>query len=165
MRRTALSGFSRTSAAAGLAAIVAACGTAGSSRTVTHSRPAAPAATLIVNPSMGAPTTVFELHFTAPATSAVASGQRQGFQLGLSGPQKSSCVGSRSVPVPTVAQGVRVNVPLDPANLGGRWCAGTYSARLLEVRTPVCSPGMMCPQFVRVVGTIGRVSFRVVSSA
>jgi hypothetical protein len=165
MKRTALSGFFRTSAAVGLAATVAACGTAGSSRTVTRSRPAARAATLTVNPSMGAPTTVFELHFTAPASAVVTGGQRQGFQLGLSGPQKSSCLGSRSVAVPSVAQGVRVSVPLDPAKLGGRWCAGTYSARLLEVQTPVCSPGMMCPQFVRVVGTIGRVSFRVVSAA
>ncbi len=169
MRRTALSGLAHMSTAAALAIALAACGTASSTPTVTSTSTGAhragPAASLSVRPSRGTPATVFELRFTAPASSAVSGGVRRGFQLGLAGPAKSGCVSSRSVPVPPVARGQTTSIPLDPAKLGGRWCVGTYTARMLEVQTPVCAAGTVCPQFIRVVGTVGRVAFRVTGAA
>jgi hypothetical protein len=165
MRRSALSGLMPVLAAAAATALVSACGTAGSSSTATRTRPAAPTAALTVSPPTGAPTTAFEVRFTAPAQAGVSSGSRRSFELGVRGPQKAGCVGATSVSVPTAAAGAPVALVLDPAKLGGRWCAGTYQARVDEVQRPVCSPGMMCPQFVRVIGTVGRTSFRVVSAA
>lgn len=165
MRPTALSGLIRMSTAIGLASVLVACGTTGSTPTSTHARPAAHAAALTVAPSLGTPTTVFVLRFTAPASTSVSGGARRGFQLGLTGSHNPGCVSTASVPVPAVSRGQTANIPLDPAKLGGRWCAGTYSARMLEVQMPACAPGTMCPQFVRVVGTVGRVSFRVLGAA
>jgi hypothetical protein len=165
MRRTALSGLTRTAAAAALTVLVGACGTAGTSRTTTRTHPASPAAGLSVMPSTGAPTTVFKLQFVVPSGAEAGSGSRTSFELGVSGPQQSGCLAARSVAVPAGAPGTTVHIALDPAQLGGRWCAGTFHARVDEVQRPVCAPGMMCPQFLRVIGTVGRTTFRVVSVA
>jgi hypothetical protein len=164
MRRSALSGLFRTVAAAALAALAGACGTAGTPGTAPRTHPAAPGAALTVSPSAGPPRTVFELRFTAPARAGVSSGSRRSFELGVRGPQRAGCVAGSSISVPAAAAGAPVDVALDPAKLGGRWCPGTYAARVDEVQRPACSPGMMCPQFVRVVGTVGRTTFRVVSA-
>ena len=59
--------------------------------------------------------------------------------------------------------GREVSVTLDPARLGGLWCQGDYTARVLELQTPVCTPGEMCPQFIRVVGVVASGSFRVIA--
>jgi hypothetical protein len=164
MTRFALSSLWRTSVAIGLASSLAACGTAASTRTSTR-RSAAPAQPLTVSPSTGTPTTVFGLHFTLPAAPGVSAGSRRSFELAVSGPRRPDCLGARAVTVPSAGAGTTVEIPLDPAKLGGRWCAGSYEARVNEVQRPACSPGMMCPEFLRVVGTVGRVSFRVVSAA
>jgi hypothetical protein len=164
MTRPALSSLWRTSVAIGLGALLAACGTAASTRT-SSGRPATPAQRLTVSPSTGTPTTVFSLHFTVPAASGVSAGSLRSFELAVTGPRRADCVGARAVPVPSAGAGTTVEIPLDPAKLGGRWCAGSYEAQVNEVQRPACSPGMMCPQFLRVVGTVGRVSFRVVSAA
>ena len=50
---------------------------------------------------------------------------------------------------------------LDPAKVGGRWCRGEFTARVTEVQTPVCSANALCPQYVRVVATVARGTFRV----
>lgn len=160
-----LSRLMRMVAAAGVTALVGACGTAGTSSTVSHSHPGAARAALTVSPSAGAPTTVFELRFTAPSGARVSSGSGRSFELGVSGPQKAGCLAARSVAVPTAAPGVAVDIALDPAKLGGRWCAGSFTVRVDEVQRPVCLPGMMCPQFLRVIRTVGRTSFRVVAVA
>jgi hypothetical protein len=36
---------------------------------------------------------------------------------------------------------------------------------VVEVQGPVCNAGTMCPQYLRVVGTVGETTFRVSSSA
>jgi hypothetical protein len=69
------------------------------------------------------------------------------------------------VAVPVTGPGGSVDIPLDPAKLGGRWCPGTFAVRVDEVQRPACSPGMMCPQFIRVIGIVGRTSFRVIAAA
>lgn len=52
-------------------------------------------------------------------------------------------------------------VVLGLAQLGGRWCPGLFSARVEELARPVCLPGQMCPQFVRLVAVLGPVAFRI----
>ncbi len=63
--------------------------------------------------------------------------------------------------VGAATKGLPVSVALDPARLGGAWCAGVHTARVIEIETPVCNPGTMCPQYVRVIGTVGVARFTV----
>jgi hypothetical protein len=165
MRRTPRSGLIRLAVAAGLALLLGACGTTGTSTSGTLTHLAARSPALTVTPATGAPTTVFEVRFTAPASTGTSGGSRRGFQLGVSGPQHPGCVGASSVALPSATRGASVYVGLDPAQLGGRWCPGTYLARVDELQGPACSPGMVCPQFVRVVAIVGRVRFRVAASS
>ena len=65
----------------------------------------------------------------------------------------------RSVPINAAVKGRPVIVALDPAHLGGRWCTGTHTARVLELQRPRCAAGIMCPQFVRVIAVIGTATF------
>jgi hypothetical protein len=168
MQRAARSGLRHTILAAGAAVLLGACGTASTGSTSAGPRPGRPPQRpqrLTVSPTLGAPTTAFVLHFIVPALTGVSAGSRRTFELGVSGPQRAGCIASRSVGVPSGNPGARVDVTLDPAKLGGRWCAGAFVARIDELQQPACSPGMMCPQFVRVIGTVGRVRFRVVAAA
>ena len=48
-----------------------------------------------------------------------------------------------------------------PAQLGGPWCPGSYTARVEVIARPVCAQGMMCPQFIRVVAVLGPAVFRI----
>jgi hypothetical protein len=165
MKRTLRSGLIRVAVAPGLALLLGACGTTGTSTSATRTHLAARPPALSVTPDTGAPTTVFELRFTAPASTGTSGGSRRGFQLGVSGPRRPGCVGASSEALPSATRGASVDVGLDPAKLGGRWCPGTYFVRVDEFQAPACSPGMMCPQFVRVVGIVGRAQFRVVAAA
>ena len=116
---------------------------------------------LTVSPVIGDAATTFAFDFRAPDASGSNGGTRLGYTLGIVGPSGSGCVGSRSAQVPDVSKGAEVSVTVGPTELGDPWCPGTYNARVSEFATPVCAPGTMCPQFIRVVGTVGRTSFRV----
>ncbi|MGO9821576.1 MAG: hypothetical protein ACLPTJ_13115 [Solirubrobacteraceae bacterium] len=154
MRRTWLA------AAVSLVAVsLAACGQASTSSTSARSTPAATG--LSVTPASGGRTSVFTLRFVAPASTGVDGHSTISYTLGITGPSGGRCAGSRSVPVPLAAKGERVAVALGPATLGGNWCVGTYRARVVELQRPVCAPGAVCPQYIRVVAVIGNVTFRV----
>ena len=112
-----------------------------------------------VTPSSGPPTTVFSVRFVAPASSSTGAGARIGYTLGLTGSGGGGCVAVRSVPINAAVKGRPVIVALDPAHLGGRWCTGTHTARVLELQRPRCAAGIMCPQFVRVIALIGTATF------
>lgn len=116
---------------------------------------------LDVTPLSGGPNTTFSMRFTAPASSGVTGRSRLGYTLGLAAPAGTACIGARSVQVPAAIKDEPVSVTLDPSRLGGRWCPGTYGARVVELVTPACSVRTMCPQFVRVVGTVATGTFRV----
>ncbi len=168
MRRNALAALVPVGIAAVLAISLASCGqasTSSSSAGASSSTNAGPPAReLTVTPSTGGPTTTFSLRFIAPASSAVGSASKIGYTLGLAAPSGSACVASRSIQIPAATKGDPVSVALDPTRLGGTWCQGTYKARVLELQTPVCPPGAMCPQFVRVIETVGTARFMVVGS-
>jgi hypothetical protein len=116
---------------------------------------------LTVTPSSGGPTTVFSARFTAPASSSTGRGARIGYTLGLTGSGAGHCIAVRSVPITTAVKRRPVLVTLDPARLGGRWCPGAHTARVLELQRPRCAAGIMCPQFVRVIAVIGTATFEV----
>ncbi len=151
---------------------LAACGTARTGSTGAPGRTAGTGTTggssttagvggLAVSPQRGGPHTTFTLAFTAPATAEPVGGARIGYTVAVTGGVTGSCVGTRSMAVSEAIKGVPVAVGLDPAKLGGAWCAGVHAARVIEIETPICNPGTMCPQFVRVVGTVGVARFRV----
>ncbi len=117
---------------------------------------------LIVTPGAGAPATVFAFRFRAPASSgAVGATTRVSYLLSVLGPSRSGCLAARSSPVPDVAKDSDVSIALDPAKLGGSWCLGSFQAQVSELQKPVCPPGTMCPQFVRLIGVVARTRFRV----
>ena len=98
---------------------------------------------------------MFTVRFTAPDTTGTSGKTDLAYDLALSGPTQAGCLAARSVAVPAATKGSPVTVTLDPAKLGGQWCAGTYTAKVTEIQRPVCLPGAMCPQYIRVVATVG----------
>jgi hypothetical protein len=168
MTRRALAALILLGLAAVPAVSLAGCATkSAQSGQTTTSRPGDGAARpLSVSPSAGGPTTTFSLRFTAPASAGVTGNSRLGYTLSLIGPrQVGRCIGVRSEPVPAATKGVPLPITLDPAHLGGSWCTGAYTARVVELVGPACAPGTVCPQFVRVVGTVGTATFRVQASS
>lgn len=166
MRRNALAALILLGIAAVPAISLAGCATE-SARTgrrassTSSSDQGSPKGALSIDPSAGSPRTTFSLRFTAPASSGVTGTFRLGYTLSVTGPGDPGCIGARSLQVASAIKDVPLPISLDPIRLGGTWCPGTYTARVVEVVSPVCTAGMMCPQFVRVVGTVATVKFRV----
>jgi hypothetical protein len=119
-------------------------------------------APLAVSPASGDPRTVFSFTFKAPAATGRQGQIRLGYTLSVAGPSRPGCLSARSATAAQATQGGQVTVALDPSKLGGTWCPGTYTARVTEIQTPVCSPGEMCPQYIRVVATVATTRFSVV---
>ena len=152
---------SATSSSAGAGASTS----AGKTGATTSSGSTGGVSALTVAPKQGGPTTRFALRFLPPVTSGPRGSTRLGFSLSVTGGTGGGgCIGARTVPVPAATKGVAVTIPLSPAALGGSWCRGVHTARVIEVQGPVCNPGTMCPQYLRVVGTVGETTFTVSSS-
>jgi hypothetical protein len=140
---------------------LAACG--GGSTSTTHSGPATASSTtsvasqgLSVSPPAPTPTSRVTFTFRAPATAGHHGPSLLSFLLTLAGPRHAGCVGPRTAPIPHVVKGTTAN-----AQLGGTWCVGAYVARVQEFARPFCKPGQMCPQYVRLIGTVAMGRFRV----
>jgi hypothetical protein len=117
----------------------------------TTSVPATGSGTLTASPASGSTESALPSPSTPPANAS----------LSVMGPQKAGCVGIHQQPLPSLPAGQQTSVSLGPAQLGGKWCPGTYSARVEIVARPKCGQGMMCPQFIRVVATLGPAIFRI----
>lgn len=150
-------------AAGGPAIALSGCGSssasAGASSSSSTSRTAP--AKLAITPPSGKQATSFTFTFTAPDSAGRRGQSNFGYQLGIQGPAHRGCLAARTAPAPRATAGQPVSVTLDPAELGGVWCEGDYSARVTELQTPVCQPGEMCPQFIRVVRIVATGGFRV----
>jgi len=109
------------------------------------------------------PTTSSELtfRFTAPVTSGVHGKHVIDYTLSLLGPQRPGCVGSREAGAPAVVRGAQTQITLGPSELHAPWCAGRYLARAIELRRAHCTGSVPCPQYVAVVGVVGRLSFTI----
>jgi hypothetical protein len=141
--------------------VVAACG--GGSAPTTHSGSASLSSTtrsatqdLSVSPPTPTPTSRVTFTFPAPATAGHHGPTLLSFVLTLAGPRHAGCLGPRTSPIPHVVKGTTASV-----QLGGTWCRGTYVARVQEFARPFCKPGQMCPQYVRLIGTVAMARFRV----
>jgi hypothetical protein len=165
MKRHGLAALRLTAIAVAVAVPLASCGSAVSSLQSGTSAGAGTGAAqhgLTVDPRTGNPLTTFTLRFIAPAATRRIGHSRFGYVLSLTSVGGPGCLAARSIAVAAARRGELIPVTLDPRRLGGIWCLGSYTARVVEVETPVCAPGNMCPQFVRVVGTVGSTTFRVV---
>ncbi|HEY6525610.1 MAG TPA: hypothetical protein VIY10_17630 [Solirubrobacteraceae bacterium] len=129
--------------------------------TTSSTTPGAASGSLTVSPTTASPHSTIRFAFIAPA--GVAAPGRDDVSAGLSviGPQKPGCVGLHREPLTSLPPGQHTSVSLGPAQLGGDWCPGTYSARVEVLARPKCGPGMMCPQFIRVVAMLGPATFKI----
>jgi hypothetical protein len=127
----------------------------------TTSVPATGSGTLTASPASGSPYSVIHFAFPSPADTPTQGRDEVSASLSVMGPQKAGCVGIHQQPLPSLPAGQQTSVSLGPAQLGGKWCPGTYSARVEIVARPKCGQGMMCPQFIRVVATLGPAIFRI----
>jgi hypothetical protein len=103
------------------------------------------------------------MHFAATPTYPVA-GPGDGDisnSLSVMGPQKPGCVGVHEQGLSALPPGHTTMISLGPAQIGGNWCPGTYTARVEILERPKCGPGMMCPQFIRVLAALGPVTFKI----
>jgi hypothetical protein len=115
---------------------------------------------LSVSPAVGSSHSV--IHFAVtPSYRTGGPSQDISNALTITGPQKPGCVGVRHQGLSALPPGQQTTVSVGPAQIGGDWCPGTYSARVLVLERPKCGPGQMCPQFIRVLEAIGPVSFRI----
>jgi hypothetical protein len=114
-----------------------------------------------VTPAAGGPATRFVISFTAPAKTGVVGSIRLRDEVSATMTSTSpGCQSSASKFVSVARRGQHIQVLLDPAKAGGRWCAGLFTGKVLELQTPVCPPDSMCPMYVR-IRTLGTFSFRV----
>jgi hypothetical protein len=116
---------------------------------------------LTISPSVGSARSVIRFRFTAPASTGLRNRTQISYSLSVLGPRRSGCVGRHSAVLPAARAGAAVTAGVGPAQLGGRWCSGTFTARVEELVRPVCTPGTMCPQFIRVASVIGPKKFRI----
>ena len=153
---------------AALAGLVAGCG--GSSPKSTppsSSTPSVPTATapaagpLTITPSRLTPTTEIDFHFTAPVTGGRHGAQEISYSLSVTGPAGANCIGAQEATGPEVAKGARATITVGPSETHKPWCGGSYSARVFELARAHCAEGQPCPQYIRVVATVARASYRV----
>lgn len=152
------------SAPAGTAPLTTSTATSSTSTpttTTTTPHPIAGSGTLTVTPTTGSPHSIIHFTFTAPAGSAAPGSDQLSAGLSVVGPQKPGCVGVHRQPLSSMPAGQQIGVSLGPAQLGGDWCPGTYTARVEVLARPKCGPGMMCPQFIRVVAMLGPTTFKI----
>lgn len=109
------------------------------------------------------PTTSSELtfRFIAPVTSGVHGKHVINYTLSLLGPEEAGCVGAHEAGASAVVHGAQAQITLGPAELHAPWCAGRYLARVIELRRAHCTGSVPCPQYVAVVGVVGRMRFTI----
>lgn len=139
-------------------------GSASATTTSTTSAPGPPSAAgakLTVAPTDGHPTSTVRFTLLTPAASGKHGKTQLSYALSVTGAQRSGCVAQHDGPVVVKRPGEPVAVAVGPAQLGGHWCAGSYTARVDELARPVCGPAQVCPEFIRIVAVIGPVPFRI----
>jgi hypothetical protein len=116
---------------------------------------------LTVSPTTGSPRSVIRFAVTPKYGAGEQATGDISNALSVMGPQKAGCVGVHAQGLSALPSGQTTTVSLGPAQLGGNWCPGTYTARVEILERPKCGQGMMCPQFIRVLAAIGPVTFKI----
>jgi hypothetical protein len=113
-----------------------------------------------VRPAAGSPATTFTVSFRAAQSSgAFGSLQRHYIVSGSTATARPGCLASFAVRAADVAAGGLVRVALSPARLGGELCPGTFRGRVTEEASPLCRARVACPQFIALLGVVGRFVF------
>jgi hypothetical protein len=150
-----------TSSGAGATSPPAPTSSSTTSTTGSATTPQGGPSALSVSPAVGSKQSVMRFSYASPAAAVTQASTQSSSALSIVGPHQTGCVGVHDEAVPSEPAGHTVNVTVGPAQLGGPWCAGTYAARVEVLQRPKCAPGMMCPQFIRVVAVLGPVTFRI----
>jgi len=144
MRRKALAGLITLALGAVSGILLAGCGSTasthtGASESTTSATGGGSASSgLTVSPRTGGQMTTFTLSLTAPTSSRSLAHVRLAYTLSVTGPTgQRGCIAARSVGVPSASKGTPVSIALNPARLGDSWCVGTYTARAVEIETPI----------------------------
>ena len=100
---------------------------------------------LTATPASGSLQSVIHFAFVAPDTGTVQGHDEVSATLSVMGPQKAGCIGIHEQPLPALAAGRQATVSVGPAQLGGDWCPGTYTARVEVLARPKWRPGHDVP--------------------
>ena len=133
-----------------VAAVVSGCGGSSSSHK-----------SLTISPSNPHPSSTITFGFVAPTRAGINGKVIDSYSLSVTGPTAAHCKGAQEVAGSPVAKGATEHIKVGPAQLHSQWCVGPYTARVFEIQRPYCKPGTVCPQYVRVAGTVARGSFTV----
>jgi hypothetical protein len=115
-----------------------------------------------VHPAAGSPATTFTVSYVLPDATGVSGSLRHRdiVSAALAAGSRAGCTAATSSSAPDAAAGTVVHVALSPPR-GGAFCRGRWQGTVTEEGTPVCKPGRACPQFIVLLGVIGRFSFTV----
>lgn len=96
-----------------------------------------------ISPASGTPDTSFVLTFHIPRRAIRNGLVGRGYTVTVSSPRGGTlgCIGSFVLPHRHPVSRARVRVVLDPRELGGVWCLGTYHGRIKGLRRRACSIG------------------------
>jgi hypothetical protein len=137
---------------------IAATPAASDATTAHHS----PGPHVTVRPATGSPTSRFTISFRTPVRTGRVGLVDRRAELSVQGPSsQAGCVSDVSRVLPNAAAHARLTTTLDASQLGGRWCVGAYRGQIDEIAGPACVAGRPCPEFVTVLRTLGRFTFRV----
>lgn len=117
-----------------------------------------------MRPAAAHPRSEVTFAFTSRDATGVHGKIQLSYSLSVAGPAGQGCVGAREAPTPKAGAHQRTAVTLGPKELGGDWCPGTYTARVIELQRAACNTSAPCPQYIRVVGIVARGRFRVAGS-
>lgn len=119
-----------------------------------------------VHPSVGQPATTFTVTFRSPdRTGAIGSLERRDVVSASTPSSRRGCVATFGLRAPDARAGSVVALVLSPARVGGDFCRGRFRGEVAEEETPACKPGHACPQFIVMLGVLGRFSFDVQAPA
>ena len=127
------------------------------------------AATVSVSPAAGGTATVFVVRFRAGDRTGTAGGQRRWDSLSVTrhgAADHAGCVAAAQLTLSPSQPGAAVRVRLDPRAIGAgaasrSWCPGAYSGWIRQFAAPACKVGQACPDYILLLGTVGRFSFTV----
>ncbi len=108
-----------------------------------------------VRPTLGASHTRFVVTFPR-------AGTVRRYAVSAAGPRGKGCQGTAEAASATAAAAGHERATLVAAPGSGGWCAGVYRGLVRSLIVPACGgPGVACPMYIRVGGTVGRFAFRV----
>lgn len=138
-----------------LASIAVAAGTALGTPSLTPVR---------VTPGSGGNHTQFRLSLRIPAQTGVQARFSRTDTVSVTGPRPGRCVSHGSLVLPAAKARALVRVTLNPSLMGGSWCTGTFTGKIVQTERVSCAPvhvAIPCPQLGVAPQVIARFTFRV----